>query len=969
MDFETIADHLAVHVAVKDADLRYQYINLPGQLDRLSSEPASEHATALPQVLGAALSEHLMQSDRKALASPTPLVQWSEPRLRADGQSERIPQIKVGLRTEQGSPLGVMDVAPMSDLNSSDTTNEVMRMNQAIDLITDVLGLMMRCEDETALLERVCSTLVVRGGYLGAAIVPIEGDKRQVGVPLSLAGDRAELTLPGPFLLDDPAWEHHPVARAVERGLCVIHACEGPAPWPAAFTPRSAQALLALPLQSQDDVFAVLLMACEGHDTFTPSRVMLLQRMADELSLGLELLRSRARLAQERRQRDIHLRQQLLTSQRLSLATETADIGIWEWDLARGTVNLDERVSAQLGLPVHMRTLPIATVQGWIHPSDRQANDTATDTVAQQGLPCDITLRITPPDGRERVLRLSMSALRDEHSNQITGVMGATQDMTDHARHAQQLRELDAKLRLATEATGVGLWELDIATDTVLLDKRTRQIYGLPDEAGPLAQSAWLSWVHPGQRQALSKRLQGSLRHPTVGQLECAITPPDGRLRRVLVSWASTRNDEGVIAQLVGTQVDVTERRRDEARVEQTQHRLALMAGATGVGHWRYHLQDGFSFDEAMVRLLGATGNPPPAAAWLMEMCLPAAQREALELALITADDHLEVSLQWQGLDGLSRHVIWMGTVDRDARRTVIRGEGLCIDVTVQQQLHEARQAPRSQDHAVADRTALAARVSKELRSPLNAILGFVQLLRQQPPGQNNGEQDGYLGEVEKAGWHLLDVINQAMDLSRIESGHTPVTLSAVSLIDLIGELLPLAEQQGSPRQVRIDVGALQTWPRVRADRALLRQALLYLVGHAVQHSPRYGQVTLAFEHAGSHVQLTVSDQGPSLSDAQLARLFEAYIPPSAGATAEGASAPDMRLAMAHQSIEAMGGQLQASRQADGGTTVRLTLPASAPLDAPEDPHIEVSRSAPPIEQLQPNDAASGRLLYVEDNP
>jgi len=974
VDFDTIADHLAVHVTVKDADLRYRYINLPGQVDRVQpSTPNTDTAPDLTGLMGSALGERLLQDDRRALLSPEPVVRWSEPRLRPDGQSERMPQIKVGLRDDHDQPLGVMDVAPISGLPSSDMLMEVGQMRQAIDLIAEVLGLMMRCDDEATLLERVCSVLVMRGSYLAAAVVPIDAERQQVSVPLSLAGDRSQLALPGPFNLDDPDWEHHPVVRAAEDGLCRVHPCRGTDDpgWPAQHAPDEAQALVALPLKVEDEVFAVLLLACDAQDGFAASQAVLMQRMADELSLGLELLRSKVRLVAERRQRDIHLRQQLLTSQRLSLATQSADVGIWEWDIQRGTVTLDERVAAQLGLPSYARTLPTATLQQWTHTEDQSLMIEALDNVAHEGQPRDVTVRLTPPDGRQRVLKVHMSALREDGpaSGAIQGVLGATVDLTDRTRHTRQLRELDAKLRLATEATGVGLWELQTEDLTVLLDARSRQIYGLNEEAGALELDAWLGWVHPAQRQDLRRRLLASLRHPTVGQLECALTPPDGRLRRVLINWASTRGDDGEVRQLVGTQVDVTERRRTEARSEQTLHRLALMAGATGVGRWTYELHSGFRFDEAMYRLLGVTQQPLPASAWLMEMGLANAQREALELALITADDDLEVSLEWQGLDGVTRQIIWLGTVDRDARRTVIRGEGLCIDVTVQHHLQAVTQAGQTLSAPDApDLTEMAARVGRELRAPLNALIGFIQLMRNQPRDRQAAQVD-YLHDVEQAGWHLLDVIHQALDLSRIDSAPLPAPLGPVALKDLMGELLPLLEPQSTPRQVRIVAWDLGTWPSVRADTRRLRQALMYLLGRAVQHSPRYGQVVVsATRLSDGRVQLAIRDQGPTLDAVQRARLFEPQLGDTEPRGADGLSAPDMRLTVARQAIEAMGGSIEALAPDAGGTELRLTL-MPAPVASAGASLSSEGLQAATGGTIAEDATVRGRMLYVEDNP
>ncbi len=970
--FETIADHLALHVAVKGADLRYKYINLPGQVLHLLP-PSLSGQLSDADLLGTDVSQRITTDDRRALSTTAPLLLWSEPQTMPDGSIERTPQIKLGLRSDHGQPLGVLDVAPMAGPQAPEPALEVMRMHQTLDLITDILGLMMRCQSEGVLIERVCSTLVVRGGYLAAAIVPIDADRRQAGVPLSLAGDRSELALPGPFRLDDPVWEGHPVARAAEAGICVVHKGrlqDDVSAWRLACPTTAAQALIALPLKTDDDVDAVLLLACDGLDAFQPSRVMLLQRMADELSLGLELLRSRERLVSERRQREIHLREQLLTSQRLSLATESADVGLWEWDLARGTLIMDERVATQHGLPPTTRTLPAASLQQWLHPDDRAALRDANASVIDHGQTVDITLRTTPPDGRTRSLKLHMLPLRAANApnGEIIGILGTSQDVSDHARRAQQIQDLDAKLRLATEATGLGLWEIDVRDQTVLLDARAAQIYGLEPSLGSVTLGAWLGWVHPGQRPDMTQRLNDSLRQPMVGQVECAITPPDGRLRRVLINWASQADDSGEVVQLVGTKVDVTDRRRDEARAAQTNQRLALMAGGTGVGHWRYDLREGFHFDDALFRLLGVPAAPYPAAAWLLEMCLPGPQREALELALITADDQMEVSLQWQGLDGVSRQVIWMGTVERDARRTVIHGEGLCIDVTVQQQIYAARRAMQPGTAA-----SLAARVSNELRSPLNAMLGFVQLLRQTsvggagtPGSPGISQQEQYLAQVEQSGWHLLDLVNDAVDLSRIQAGATPVDLQAVSLVDLMGETLPLLEQQASAHQVHLEIDALASWPSVVADRGLLKQALLYLGGLAVQRSPSPGRVLLNFSRQGGQVRLRIQDQGPVSEEARYSPVADPL--DTSASTLPGAS---MRLTVARRAIEAMNGQVQAIATPGLGSTFVITLAAVATIPASTATSAMPSPvpARPPVRPVAVSDALTGRILYVEDNP
>jgi signal transduction histidine kinase/ActR/RegA family two-component response regulator len=968
VDFNTIADHLSLHVSLKGSDLRYRYINMPGQVQHLLPNALSGQLSDA-DLLGADVAQWRVQADRKAMACREPQVVWSDPCKRPDGSIERQPQVKIGLHDDRGQPLGVMDVAPAPS-GDNHAAAKVQRMNQALDLITDVLGLLMRHEDETALLERVCSTLVVRGCYLAAAIVPVDATKRMAHVPLCLAGDRAELALPGPFRLDDDVWETHPVARAAESGMCVVHKDhpqDDQSPWRLSCPTVMAQALVALPLKVEDDVFAVLLLACDGIDSFAPSRAVLLQRMADELSLGIELMRSKARLASERQQREIHLRQQLATSQRLSLATESADVGLWEWDLARGTVLMDDRVTTQLGLPSYARTLPMATLMAWVHPDQHTQIEEASKQVGVLGQPADVIVRITPPDGRERVIRIHMSPLMDEVGH-ITGVLGACQDVTDPTRHVQRLKDLGAKLQLATEATGLGIWELELSEHKLILDKRASQIHGLNEPQSVVTWAAWLQWVHPAQRSEVQSQIAQGLRQSGSGQIECALTPPDGLLRRVLLNWASQAQDDGQVSQMVGTLIDITEKRRGEARVAQTHQRLALLAGATGVGQWRYDLQEGFSFDDAMCRLLGVTTSPVPATAWLMEMCLPSSQREALELALITADEQLEVSLHWQGLDGVSRRVIWMGTVERDARRTVIRGEGLCIDVTVQHQLNEALHHPASRQgpSETGDRRALVMRIGNELRSPLNAMLGFVQLLRKSPTAERALPFDEYLAHVEQAGWHMLEMVNDVMDLSRIESGQAPVDIEAISLVDLMGELLPLIEQLAAVQQVRIDLQDLGAWPSVKGDRRLLKQAMVNVASHAIGRSRAFGVVTLAFEPMGSEVAIKVRDQGPLLTPDQVTALFDPYQTLTPELARGEAQHLTMRMAISRQSMASIGGRIQVDNQPGMAVALSVVLPRAQPLAGealPMPPRMAMNEAV----QLLPS--VQGKVLYVEDNP
>jgi PAS domain S-box-containing protein len=250
--------------------------------------------------------------------------------------------------------------------------------------------------------------------------------------------------------------------------------------------------------------------------------------------------------------------------------------------------------------------------------------------------------------------------------------------------------------------------------------------------------------------------------------------------------------------------------------------------------------------------------------------------------------------------------------------------------------------------------------MSHELRTPMNAILGFGQLLLSDPQRPLGAEQQQYVQEILAGGRHLLTLINDVLDLGRIESGRLAMAVQPVALQPLVESCVALMKPLAQQRPVNLRVAQpdmLQC--HVHADPLRLKQVLLNLLSNAIKYNRRDGDVTVHCVPGPEQVELRVTDTGIGLTPDQSQRLFVAF--ERLGARASGVEGSGIGLALSRQLMRAMGGEIGADSALDVGSTfwVRLRTAPPAPDAAPP----------PAVAAARPLDAQRRqRVLYVEDN-
>jgi PAS domain S-box-containing protein len=212
-------------------------------------------------------------------------------------------------------------------------------------------------------------------------------------------------------------------------------------------------------------------------------------------------------------------------------------------------------------------------------------------------------------------------------------------------------------------------------------------------------------------------------------------------------------------------------------------------------------------------------------------------------------------------------------------------------------------------------------RMSHELRTPLNSVIGFSQLLQME---SSDPDVLRMLGHINNSGQHLLNLINEILDISRIESGRVIVTLRAVSLDDLVRDCVGIITPQASERDLELEIGEI-TDALVRADKQRLRQVLLNLLSNAIKYNRPHGRVVVSTELTGDHVRISVADTGLGISPEMVERLFIPFDRLNVEAT--GIEGTGLGLALSKNLTEAMGGTLTFDSTPGKGSNFTIQLP------------------------------------------
>jgi PAS domain S-box-containing protein len=586
--------------------------------------------------------------------------------------------------------------------------------------------------------------------------------------------------------------------------------------------------------------------------------------------------------------------------------------------------------------------------------------------------PCTVVLSNRRRDGSEFLNELSVVPIRDAQG-QVVQHLGVLNDVTERVRAAERLRVSEDLYRSVAATISDGLLvvgpdgriiacnpsacEMLACSPERLSGRRLSELgYRIHTEADlPFSEA-----THP-VRQVLTG---GSPVRDRALQLH----RPDGSTRTMMLTARALRGAGSPAASCLVSFRDVTDQRAAAQALAAAEERWKFALEGAGAGVWDYDEDSRKAFySKGWKEMLGHVDAEIGSSLKEWSDRIHPDDRAAVLAAIAEyrrgARPSYQTEHRLRHRDGRWIWVLDRGKiVERHADGRPRRVVGIHTDITRLKQAEQALLDKQAAELANRAKSEFLSRMSHEMRTPLNAVIGFTQLLKLQPDG-GPAKVVEYADHVLRASEHLLGLVNEVLDLQRVEEGRTELQPQAVELAPFLESTLdlmrPAAQREGIALTNQVPAGC---W--VHADARSLRQVLMNMVSNAVKYNRNGGWVVISLlPSPPGRCVIAIEDTGSGLSDEQLARLFQPF--ERLGHETSAIEGSGLGLVITRSLIELMGGSVSLTSVPGAGTLARIDLPATdAPAATPPAP----AEAPPPFEETRPMDLPALRVLYVEDN-
>ena len=442
-------------------------------------------------------------------------------------------------------------------------------------------------------------------------------------------------------------------------------------------------------------------------------------------------------------------------------------------------------------------------------------------------------------------------------------------------------------------------------------------------------------WAEPSDRAHIMHELKT---HGRVLNFEACLKAKDGAIVECIIS--SEHITMGPRTLVLWTANDITERRQSEREVERQRSMFeAIFRGipdavaytdvnrqiiATNPG-----LQTTFGFSED--ELVGRTTN-----------VLYASEEEFIRQGQLRFHDDSQAQLKpyvvnYRRKDGIVFPGETLGTVIHDKHGKTLGFIGMIRDITQRKTIErELIQAKEEAEYANYAKSQFLANMSHELRTPLNAIIGFADMIKIEAFGPlGHDKYKTYIDDIGASGKHLLDIITDILDVSKIEAGHLGLIDKEVDLHQTIAASLILMETQARDRHITIEVDLASDLPHINADPLRLKQIVINLLSNAIKFNVEGGLVKIEglINGAGGLV-LIVSDTGIGMEQSAMPQALEPFGQIS-DITTRPHEGSGLGLNLSRSLMELHGGRLELESTPAGGTSVTCIFPPERTLNEP----------------------------------
>ena len=524
--------------------------------------------------------------------------------------------------------------------------------------------------------------------------------------------------------------------------------------------------------------------------------------------------------------------------------------------------------------------------------------------------------------GQDTWVSTTKVPIRDR-SGRIKGTCGISRDITEYYRADQALRDSEANWRSLVESAPDIISTLDMDYRFQFINRIPTGVDMEPEDIVGKSIFDFLTQEHhDGFREACSKVVETG---------EVAGYEVQGRLsQNWYASWVGPILRDADIVGFVVTSTNITDRKQAELELQESELRFrrAVLNAPLPI---MIHAEDGevILINRTWTDLTGySLEDMTTVSKWLTQANREMSQEIQEYLGQANQIKERVVPEQYEIITKSGKKQIWEFSssllgVEPDGKRIII---SMALDITERLKAQEAMQsAKETAEYASRAKSDFLANMSHELRTPLNAIIGFAEILRDELVGPINDDQKECVNDIHMSGQHLLEMINDILDLSKIEAGKMFLQLEEFAVVDAVEEVNTIISSLALQKDIQLTLSCPQN-AMIEADRVKIKQIFYNLLSNAVKFTPDGGKVITNLNITPTTLQVEVIDSGIGIAEEDQMKLFAPFtqIDTSKSRRFGGTG---LGLALTQRLIELHGGEISVTSEEGTGSTFSFSIP------------------------------------------
>ena len=533
----------------------------------------------------------------------------------------------------------------------------------------------------------------------------------------------------------------------------------------------------------------------------------------------------------------------------------------------------------------------------------------------------------------------------------ITGLMGRlSRQQTEEIVEATREDQADRIMATVMRNARAGYWEWTPDMASIFLSEASAELLGLSGMK-TISIASLTAQIHPDHQQRVGEAIKKSR---TIGWLQVSFVTATPPLRWIELRGSTAGADTGDV--FGGIMLDITERKHAEDRVKAAERRLrSAIEGFNGPFALWDHRKRLLYWNRAFANDFGLTDTLRPG---ISHETVTIARAGAVRAERQSAEDAQTNLIRLQS----GR---WLKLVERSSPDGGLITVGIDVTENIGNEEELRRQKERMRkavldlersegragelarklseekaraENAANSKSAFLANMSHELRTPLNAINGFSEILANELYGPlGDPRYQGYAQDILASGQHLLDMINDILDMAKIEAGKMTINPQPIDPVDPVDAAVRMIRRKATDKEIEILLDVQPGLPEIDADHRAIRQMVLNLVSNAIKFTNAGGKITVSVQQQGPDIQVAVTDTGIGIPAQDLSRLSKPFeqVTGSRDRNYEGTG---LGLALTKSFAEMHGGRMSIASIEGEGTTVSFTLPINGPEEAANDP-------------------------------